>query len=204
MSHGVHSVGPDFWTWLNGHAGVLTFAVALITLAVAVITVVVAERTRKSQLRSERLQEQTKAIQEEATRIQQETYDSQKRATEIQDRMDARDLEFRKSRADIALTRLLQQIHFTNNLITENFPGILYSLLQSIEGWSENLYHLPQCKLKFRAEKTFASIVPPKAGAAVNLIEYNKPVLEELQRLIRDLNEEGLLNGCREAIKNMQ
>lgn len=37
MSHGVHTVAPDFWTWLNGHAGVLTFVVAIITLAVAVI-----------------------------------------------------------------------------------------------------------------------------------------------------------------------
>jgi predicted RNase H-like nuclease (RuvC/YqgF family) len=228
MTHGVETAAPDFWIWLNGNAGILTFVVAVITLAVAVITVVVTERTRRSQVRSERLQEQTKAIQkemsdsqlrseklqektktiqEESTRIQQETYNSQERATEIQDRMDARDLEFRKARAKVALSHLSNAIESSANIAsnlnlpTEYTKFLFDNIVAQMNGWQEDLMYLPECELAKRAAIVFERFVPPSESS--NKVVHINFIISELQRLQNDVDG-NLKFGCRKAIEDMQ
>ena len=176
--------------------GVLNLVVVIITAGVAVIACVFAGLTFRSQVRSEKLQEQTKAIQEEATRIQQETYDSQKRATEIQDRMDARDLEFRKSRANASLINLARRIE---NIANKGREFWLQNYDESmVNGWHEEVMHLPDCALKRNAYDVFSKFVEPirGAGAANDGTFYN-----ELMELHRELSRTELKNNCRKAIE---
>ncbi len=179
MSHGVHTVAPDFWTRLNSHAGVLTFVVAIITLSVAVITVVVAERPRRSQWRSEKLQEQTK---------------------EIQDRMDARDLEFRKSRARASLGHLLQIIGSAANRASET-PAY-DNLISLLQGWSDDLGQLPKCELKNICNDKLSGLRAPGQNSTVGG-DHMERIAYELNQLKTKLADRQLEVCCLEAIKNM-
>lgn len=203
MLHGGYILVPDFWTWLNNHAGVLSLAVAIITLGVAVITGRIADKTQKSQLRSEKLQEQTKVIQEEAMRIQRVTYDSQKRTTEIQDRLDARDLEFRKSQAVASLGHLLRNIRSAANRASIDNPAPSYDeIIGLMNGWQGDLMYLPDCKFKSLVSEELPGLVAPGNGTSVGG-DHMKRVAYKLNQIRDKLADEQIEVECREKIKNM-
>ncbi len=183
--------------------GVVNLVIVIITAGVAVIACVFAGLTFRSQLRSEKLQEQTNAIQEEATRIQQETYDSQKRATEIQDRMDARDLEFRRLRAEAALSHLLHIIFSVANRASLKDSVSAYDdIVALMNGWQEDLMYLPECEIRKQAGDVFERFIVPGGGYSQN--HHMKSITSRLQQLRSNLLFDGLERDCREAIKNMR
>ena len=176
MSHGVHTVAPDFWTLLNGHAGGLTFAVALITLGVAVMTYC-------SQRKSEKLQ---------------------KRATEIQDRMDAREFELHRSRAEVAMKYVLQLAHLAANQSTHNNPIAPHDYSDIVKGWETTVPYLPNCELKTRAQDLFAIMLPAPKAVPGYIANYNQTIEQEVDRFKRDLKEKNLISECEEKIRSME
>lgn len=180
--------------WLNSNSGFLTLVVAFMTFVVAIITVIVAKRTYGSQMRSEELQKEVRSL-------QKETYDSQIRAEKIQQqtaaiqaRMDARDLEFRKSRAEAGSQRLLYRIEVIHNLGREFWLNDAAWLAQ--DGWQEEISYLPECELKSRAGTVFCSWTEASRIKDGHTKFYKKicDIHDEIQKFKTD---------CREAINRM-
>ena len=164
--------------------GLLTFLVAVVTCWIAILTY--------------RSQRETGLLQRQTRDSQRRSEKSLERATEIQDRMDARDLEFRKSRADVGLVNLVRRLENIVNIGREDWMNNFDETM--VNGWQEEVAQLPDCSLKEKVTKVFAEFVKPPQGPGIAASDGF--VFQEVVKLHRSRTQ--FQEECREKIKVMR